>query len=121
MDTAFGPGWYFTDLSPETDDKKLQNALWLRDEPTKCKTYLAFEIDDGLLDLCRPNVYRLKTDAVQDGVIDLTLIYNYTQLQKQAIKYLRCGYKPMKNPWEKLVGTVAVTALIGLGLWVLSN
>ncbi|MCK4352572.1 hypothetical protein KAW65_04100 [candidate division WOR-3 bacterium] len=117
MDTAFGEGWYFTKLSPETEDKKLQNAIWLKDEPTKCKRYLAFEIDDSLLHYCRPNVYRLKIDAIQDESIDLTLTYTYTQSKKQAIKYLRGGHKPIKNLW----GVLGVIVLIGLGLWALSN
>ena len=61
MDTAFGEGWYFTDLSPDTTpNKDLELSLWTRPEPDKSKCYMAFDIDDVLLQWCRANVYRLK-------------------------------------------------------------
>lgn len=113
MDTAFGEGWYFTNLPPETEDNKLQQSLWMRSEPLKCKKYIAFEIDDNLLQFCRPNVYRLKIDTISEQIIDLLQVYTYTQSQKQAIKYLKSGAKPTKNSWGWAYG---ILAIIGLGV-----
>jgi len=98
MDTAFGEGWYFTDLSPDiTPDVDLQQALWMRSEPTKSKRYLAFEIDDSLLQYCRPNVYRLQIDAVEGKIIKLNTTYSFTSTGKQAIKFINHGYKKNVN------------------------
>ncbi len=115
MDTAFGEGWYFSDLSPETEDNKLQQALWMRSEPTKCKRYLAFEIDDSLLQYCRPNVYRLKTETIADKLINIDLLYTFTSNQAQALKFLRSGLKPMRNRLNWLTGLLV---LIGLGFLI---
>ena len=68
-DSQYGPGWYFTDLSPLTNIITLLYHLWkIRDGggtraisyAFKAKKYLEYEIDSKYLDLCRPNVYRLK-------------------------------------------------------------
>jgi hypothetical protein len=122
MDTAFGEGWYFTDLHPDTTpDEDLQQSLWMRAEPTKSKRYLAFEIDDSLLQFCRPNVYRLKMESISERIIKLSLIYTFTSSGIQAIKFLNHGrkqivYKPF-NPWK----TFSVIALVGIGLWAITK
>jgi hypothetical protein len=122
MDTAFGEGWYFTDLPPETTpDNDLQQSLWMRKEPDKCKRYLAFEIDDSLLEYCRPHVYRLRIEAVTGKIIKLNLNYTYTNSGKQAIRFIAHGFKKfinkIINPWK----TFGIIALIGVGLWALTK
>lgn len=93
MDTAFGEGWYFTDLSPDTTpNDDLQKSLWMRVEPTKCQCYLAFEIDDSLLKECRPNVYRLRLNTVK-GNIKLNQTYTFTNGGKEAIRFISHGFK----------------------------
>ena len=98
MDTAFGEGWYFTDLSPDTTpNDDLQMSLWMRTgqtERTKCECYLAFEIDDELLQYCRPNVYRLALDTIENHIIDITLTYSYDERgKKEAIRFVNSGIK----------------------------
>ncbi|MGV8017877.1 MAG: HYD1 signature containing ADP-ribosyltransferase family protein [Ignavibacteria bacterium] len=105
MDTAFGEGWYFTDLNPDTTpDEDLQQALWLRKEPIKSKRYIAFEIHDSLLQYCRPHVWRLKIDVVSDKVIDINTTYNLISSSIQAIIYITHGIKKivakLRNPWS---------------------
>jgi HYD1 signature containing ADP-ribosyltransferase len=128
MDTAFGEGWYFTDLNPNTTpNEDLEQSLWQRSEPVKSRRYIAFEIHDSLLQKCRDNVYRLKIEAITEGVIKLNLTYTFTSTSAQAIKYITHGhkqivYRPYRpnnpgNPW----GTLGVFALIILGLAALSK
>lgn len=105
MDTAFGEGWYFTDLDPNTTpDEDLQQALWLRKEIIKSKRYIEFEIDSSLLQYCRPHVYRLKIDTVPDRVIDIKLPYTFKSTGAQAIRYITHGLKKLIskffNPWS---------------------
>src|SRR5258707_15605703 len=96
MDTAFGEGWYFTDLEPHTTpDEDLEQSIWLRREPVKSKCYVVFEIDDSLLQLCRHHVYRLKTNAVSNEVIRLSIKYTFTTAGGQAIRYVTHGQKPV--------------------------
>jgi len=127
MDTAFGEGWYFTDLEPHlTPCEDLEMSLWMRREPVKSRTYLAFEIHDSVLQKCRPNVYRLRIDVLSDKakIIRLNLTYTLTANGGQAIRFINHGhkqviYKPYKpaNPWN----TFGVIALIGLGLLALTK
>ena len=127
MDTAFGEGWYFTDLDPDnTPNEDLEQSLWLRAEPVKSKRFIAFEIDKSLLQECRPHVYRLKRGVVDNDVIQLNLTYTYTSTQTQAIRFVTHGYKKIvfrqyrpnnNNPW----GALSVVALIGLAIWGLSK
>ena len=95
MDTAFGEGWYFTDLDPDTTpNDDLEQQLWMKKESIKSKTYLAFEIDNSLLNYCRPNVYRLKIDAIKNSeAINLNRPYTFTSSGEQAIRYIKYGYK----------------------------
>lgn len=105
MDTAFGEGWYFTDLHPDTTaDDDLHQALWMRPEPLKSKRYLAFEIDNSLLQYCRPNVYRLRLESLTDKIIRLHITYTLNSTNTQAIRFLTHGHKKQvfKNrnpPW----------------------
>jgi hypothetical protein len=94
MDTAFGEGWYFTDLHPDhTPDDDLHQALWMRPEPIKSKRYLSFEIDDSLLEFCRANVYRLKLNTVENNIIMLNQKYTFTNNGKDAIRFITHGNK----------------------------
>jgi len=96
MDTAFGEGWYFTDLVPhETPCEDLEQSLWMRSEPNKSRRYIAFEIADSLLQFCRPNVYRLKIDTVTEKVINLKITYTFTNSGAKAIRYVTHGQKPV--------------------------
>ena len=126
MDTAFGEGWYFSNLPPETEDGKLQRALWMKDEPVKSKRYLAFEIDDSLLQRCRPNVYRLRTDLIENGSIDISITYTFTNDQKQAIRFISHGQKQVVYPsydsnLSNLLGTLSIFALVGIGLYAIAK
>lgn len=123
MDTAFGEGWYFTDLPPDTTpNEDLEQSIWMRREPVKSKKYIAFEIDDSLLHYCRPNVYRLRVDAIKNSqVIDINTTYTYTASGVQAIRYLSYGSKKIvSKPYNPFM-TLGIFVLIGIGLWTLSK
>jgi hypothetical protein len=125
MDTAFGEGWYFTNLEPNTTPcEDLEQSLWMKKEPIKSRRYIKFEIHDSLLQFCRPNVYRLRIDALAEKVIKLNLTYTLNSTGEQAIRYITHGqkpivYKPFKpnNIWN----TLGVFALIGVGVWALTK
>jgi len=123
MDTAFGEGWYFTDLHPDTTpNEDLEQALWMRREPTKSQRWIAFDIHDSILQKCRPNVYRLRIDAITDSkIIDLNLTYKFISNGAEAIRYISYGHKKQvlkhRNPWDAFL----VIALIGLGILALAN
>lgn len=122
MDTAFGEGWYFTDLHPDTTpDEDLHQSLWMRPEPLKSKRYMAFEIDNSLLQYCRPNVYRMRLEELREKIIKINLTYTFNNNGLQAIRFISHGYKKQvfkpRNPWN----TYGVIALIGLGLLALTE
>ena len=122
MDTAFGEGWYFTDLEPNvTPCEDLEMSLWMRREPTKSRRYVCFEVHDSLLQKCRPHVYRLRIEAITDKVIRLHWSYTLTTTGEQAIRFITHGHKQViykpANPWN----TFGVIALIGLGLLALTE
>lgn len=108
MDTAFGEGWYFTDLHPDqTPDDDLHQALWMKSEPNKSKRFISFEIDDSLLEFCRANVFRLKLNTVKGNIIMLNQTYTFNDTGKHAIRFLNHGHKksvlkPNRpyNPWN---------------------
>lgn len=123
MDTAFGEGWYFTDLSPDTTpNEDLEQSLWMRREPLKSKRYIAFDIDDSLLQFCRPNVYRLQIDAITNSrVIDIKTTYTFTSSGLQAIRYISHGQKRfITKPFNPFM-TLGIVALLGIGLWSLTK
>jgi len=122
MDTAYGEGWYFTDLKPDTTpDEDLQQSIWMRPEPLKCRGYIAVEIDDSLLENCRHHVYRVKSDAVPNKVIDLSITYTFISTGKQAIRYITQGRKQIVHKQYNTFKTLGIIVLIGLLLWALSR
>jgi hypothetical protein len=77
-DTTYGPGWYVTNLAPSTPIKELCDCLWDDHSPAtqeKTKAYVKLEINDKHLTYCRPHVYLLKLESVQDNVIEFGKIY----------------------------------------------
>jgi hypothetical protein len=62
MDSAYGNGWYFTDLSPNTCDVALAYYCWRRtDVLNRVRYYLKFNIDDSILEECRQHVYMVSS------------------------------------------------------------
>lgn len=62
MDSAYGTGWYFTDLSPNTCDMVLAYHCWNRtDVLDRVRYYLQFNIDISILKKCRQYVYMIGT------------------------------------------------------------
>lgn len=74
LDATYGPGWYFTDLTPDKADDVLYQ-LWGGPEPDKTKYYIEFEIDPTWLEYCRPHVWRLRTEYINDIHINTKEIY----------------------------------------------
>lgn len=95
MDTAFGEGWYFTDLNPDTTpNEDLEQSLWMRREPTKSQQWISFEIHDSILQKCRPNVFRLHIDVITDSkIINLNTTYTFDSNGAEAIRYISHGHK----------------------------
>ncbi len=69
LDAAYGEGWYFTDLDPNTTDRDLFSHLWRQSVSERAKYYLEFDIDAGLLQNTRLHVYRLPLDRIRGGII----------------------------------------------------
>lgn len=95
-DSKFGPGWYFTDLSPRTSILTLLKNLWLivfnpSAYSHKAKKYLEFDIDDRFLQYCRPNVYRLKPETLNTNYLDISINYTESSRNNIVIKYLGHG------------------------------
>ncbi|MBW2119267.1 MAG: hypothetical protein JRH09_15275 [Deltaproteobacteria bacterium] len=78
LDATYGPGWYFTDLTPDKTDKALYQ-LWGGIEPYRVKYYLEFDINSDWLEYCRPHVYRLPTSKIRDVNINTAGIYRDKQ------------------------------------------
>jgi len=75
MDAAYGIGWYFTDLEPDTCDMAIAYHCWRNtDLLGRVQYYLKFDIDISILKRCREHVYMV------------------TEWDKNLIKYLG-GYK----------------------------
>jgi hypothetical protein len=89
FDAAYGEGWYFTDLPPNTRDEELYRHLWGQHVPQRVRCYLEFDIDGGLLQNTRLHVYRLPLDRVRGGVIKLNA--NYTLHNRVVIRFIRWG------------------------------
>ena len=122
MDTAFGEGWYFTDLEPHvTPCEDLEMSLWMRREPNKSRRYIAFEIHNSILEYCRPHVWRLRIEAITDKVIRLHWTYTLTTTGEQAIRFITHGHKQVINKPAKPWNSFGVIALIGLGILALNS
>jgi len=62
MDSAYGDGWYFTDLPPDKCDAWTVAHCWRSVSAfNKVENYLKFEIPEGILKHCRDHVYMLST------------------------------------------------------------
>jgi hypothetical protein len=78
LDASYGPGWYFTDLTPDTPDGVLYQ-LWGQPAPERVKYYIEVDINPEWLENCRPHVYRLPTQRIRDVNISTTGIYRDNQ------------------------------------------
>lgn len=74
LDSAYGPGWYFTDLTPDKADEVLYQ-LWGGHAPDRVKYYIEFDINPEWLEYCRPHVYRLQTSRIRDVSINTKGVY----------------------------------------------
>ncbi|MFH1743732.1 MAG: HYD1 signature containing ADP-ribosyltransferase family protein [bacterium] len=62
MDAAYGHGWYFTDLTPDTCDAWTVAYCWRNAAVfNKVECYLKFDIPDGILKHCRDHVYMISS------------------------------------------------------------
>lgn len=62
MDSAYGTGWYFTDLGPDTCDMALAYHCWNdANILDRVQYYLQFDVDTSILKKCRQHVYILST------------------------------------------------------------
>ncbi|MCK5581894.1 MAG: hypothetical protein KAJ18_11545 [Candidatus Omnitrophica bacterium] len=60
MDSAYGTGWYFTDLGPDQCDMSVAYYCWKNANLIdKVRYYLAFDIDDSILKSCRAHVWMI--------------------------------------------------------------
>jgi len=121
LDSAYGKGHYFTDLSPESEDITISRSLWNSSNTNKIEAYISFEIEESLLQECRQNVYRLPIGVIESNNINLDLEYpNNKNQNKIMIKYIGNGIRKIKNGnnvWE----TIGTISIIGLGIIILKN
>lgn len=62
MDSAYGDGWYFTDLGPTTCDMAVAYHCWQNaDLLERVQYFLKLEIHDSILKSCRDHVYMIST------------------------------------------------------------
>ena len=103
-DSAFGPGWYFTHLTPETDDKRLAH-LWLRKDldNEEAEAYLVYEVHESFLKFYpkRGDVYKLEYDLIVGDHLQIDQTYLHgTEI---VIKYVGHGYRDKKKESEDVV------------------
>ncbi len=86
MDAAYGTGWYFTDLGPDTCEMAIAYRCWGNSNVlNRVQHYLKFDIDGSILEKCRERVYMVR------------------EWNKNLIKYLgsyknkECPSKPCYN------------------------
>jgi hypothetical protein len=114
-DPAYGNGFYFTNLAPNNDDKTLYQ-LWGAPEPEKVKNYIVFDIDDSLLTLHRPYVYKLDYKWMPQYVIDITKTYQKDN--QVVIKYVRTGNRVKSSgQFNTLLGFIFFIGAI----WLISK
>jgi hypothetical protein len=90
LDSAWGEGWYFTDLPPSRSNRVLYE-LWGQAVPGRVKCYLAFNIDPSFLEETRPHVYKLALENITDRELDLNLQYTYGEAV--VIRFTRHGFR----------------------------
>lgn len=88
MDAAYGTGWYFTSLNPDTCDMAVAYYCWRNTSNTvlqRVEYYLKFDIESKILNKTREHVY---------------MVRNW---DKKSIKYLggdknkNCSLKPCET------------------------
>src|SRR5574343_948981 len=58
IDSAYGDGWYFTDLDPEKCDPVILSHCWKNINVTdRIQHYLKFEINNSIVIKCREHVF----------------------------------------------------------------
>lgn len=61
MDAAYGTGWYFTDLGPDTCEVVIADYCWRNPKAlNRVQYYLKFNIDASILERCREHVYMVR-------------------------------------------------------------
>ena len=64
MDAAYGTGWYFTDLGPDTCDVAVSYHCWRNTSNSvliRVKYYLKFDIEPKILQKTREHVYMVRS------------------------------------------------------------
>ena len=72
MDSAYGTGWYFTDLSPDICDMTIAYYCWRNtsdDVLKRTEYYLKFNIDSGILKNPREHVYMVPVQPWNERLI----------------------------------------------------
>ena len=78
-DTAYGQGWYVTDLPPNTLVPDLCDFLWTSqatEAKEKTKAFVKLEIDKRYLQYCRPHVYLLRKEDVNGQDLNIAATYS---------------------------------------------
>lgn len=91
IDSSYGEGWYFTDLSPTTSSIELCHHLWYQPMFERVERFLVFDIDSRLLQNIRPHVFRLPLSVLQEPVIRLDM--EYFSGNKVVIRFIMGGTK----------------------------
>lgn len=61
MDAAYGNGYYLTDISPDKCEMDIALKCWRSiDALDKVRAYFKFEVEDGIYQKCRENVYLIQ-------------------------------------------------------------
>jgi hypothetical protein len=126
LDSTFGEGHYFTDLPPESSDIILTKTLWLKEHTEKINAFIAFEIDDSILEKCtnRRSVYRLPLGVVQGNDINISLVYNLPDSNKTAIKYKHCAFRQRKGSnisTDKVWKIFGIIAIVGIAFVIINE
>ena len=90
LDATYGPGWYFTDLTPDKADDELYELWGGVAESDKTKYYIEFDIDPDVLQHCRPHVWRMEPDKISDDHINIKGAYRNDQ-NKLVLMVKRMG------------------------------
>lgn len=66
MDSAYGDGWYFTDLDPKKCDPMILWYCWQNVKVTeRIEYYFKFDINDAIVKKCRDHVFMISSWANQ--------------------------------------------------------
>lgn len=118
LDTAHGEGHYFTNKPPTTYDDDLFD-LWGNKLPNRVRAYVAFLIDDSLVQWCRDGVYRLPLGTVLEHSLNISTTYTDQARTKILIKFVDHGFrnnkpKPRVDVGDIIGGVALTVGAIGI-------